>query len=88
MNKKDLTTYLGYDPGPEQKKEILSYMQKTGKTFIESVADFSMCPLVLRKCDGTFRLDGETYTLKTFHEKWPGRKIVILSKPCPETTIN
>lgn len=86
MNKKDLTTYLGYEPGAEQKAEILKYMQTTGKSFLESVADFSMAPLVLRRCDGTFRLDGETMNLETFHTRWPGRKIIVVSGPCPDAT--
>ena len=88
MTNKELEIYLGYSPGPEQKAEILKHMESTGKTFYEAVADFSMCPMALRKCDGTFRVDGEVYTIESFRERWPGRKIVIISGPCPETTIN
>lgn len=76
--KKTLTELMGFEPGRDQRIQILRECKESGKSIEEVCDKYALPPLFVIRDDGTFLYNGETMTKEQFNQRFPFRRFVTV----------
>lgn len=76
--KNKLESILGYAPGRELKKMILTGAKNEGLPVEEVAARYQLPEIAILDLNGTFEVDGQRMTPAEFEKKNPYRKLVTI----------
>lgn len=79
MKNDELTELLGYPASKEQRLMILKEVKETGQSIAEVADKYAMPPLFILDDDGTFVYKDEKITKEQFRQKFPHRRIVLIT---------
>lgn len=79
MKNDELEELLSFAPGKEQRLMILREVKETGKSIAEIADKYAMPPLFFPDENGMIEYKGEKITPEQFHERFPHRRIVLIT---------